>query len=425
MRIVAFALVAFAAASDIAAQSLFEGTWQSPSSPGWTFSLTEIVRGMGTALRARVSGCPASPPGRVSELRTNNDVVTFKCTSADGSTTIAFTGRRRGETIAFTSTVEKQSGEIAPGVITAAPSLFPGTFTVTRTGDAQVVANPKGPRLLEFAAAVNRPDLDLKGEAVIAIADNINELRGVLIVVAWGMGFGVYDDDQWQQLAADLQFGVVRMAVRHISQPNASSIGPGRIPDTADQVLVMLLRELGEQSQHPELATAPFVLWGHSAGGGLISRLAARLPQRTVGVVRYHNNGAATGNLQILRQLPTLILVGGNDPGNRGAAETDWLAARAGGAPWTFGVEPEATHENAADLERAHPLFRAWLTSVVQQRIVGKGQPLRPVENSGWLANIQTGEVAQASGYRGDRNAAIWLPDETTVGEWKTVIAPK
>ena len=181
MRVVAFDLIAFAATSNIAAQSLFEGTWQSPTSPGWTFSVTEIVRGMGTALRARVSGCPASPPVGVSELRTNNDVITFKCRSADGTTTIAFTGRRRGETISFTSTVEQQSAKIAPGATGTASSLFPGTLTVIRTGDAQVVANPNGPKLLEFAAAVNRPDLDLKGEAVIAIADSLKELRGVLV----------------------------------------------------------------------------------------------------------------------------------------------------------------------------------------------------------------------------------------------------
>jgi pimeloyl-ACP methyl ester carboxylesterase len=424
MRIIAFALAVFAVTSSgVAAQSSFEGTWQSPSPPGWTFTLTDIVRGMGTALRARVSGCPTPPSVAVFELRVSNDVITFKCRRADG-TVMAFTGRPTGDTIAFISAAEEQSGSVAAAVSTAPSLPFPGTLTVTRTGDAQVIA-ASDLKLSEFAAAVNRPDLDLKGEAVIAIADNLKELRGVLIVVGWGMGFTVYDDEQWQHLAADLQFGVVRIAIRHIRQPNASSIGPGRIPESADDVLVMLLRELSEQSKHPELASAPFVLWGHSAAGGLISRLAARLPQRTVGVVRYHNNGAAVGNLQILRQIPTLILVGGRDPGNRGAAEIDWTAARSAGAPWTFGVEPQATHENGADLREAHPLFQSWLTAVVQQRIATKGQPLRSLDDSTWLGNTRTGDVAQANTFSGDRKAASWLPDETTAVRWKEVVIPK
>jgi pimeloyl-ACP methyl ester carboxylesterase len=423
MRIIAVALVVFAASSEVAAQSLYEGTWQSSSPPGWTFTLGTIVRGMGTALRARVSGCPTLPSVAVSELRVSDDVITFKCRRADG-TAIAFTGRPTGDTIAFTAAVEEQSGDVA-GAVRTAPSLpFAGTVTVTRAGDAQVVP-ASGLKLSEFAAAVNRPDLDLKGEAVISIEGNLKELRGVLIVVGWGMGFTVYDDEQWQQLAADLQFAVVRIAIRHISQPNASSIGPGRIPETADEVMVMLLRELGEQSKHPELTTSPFVLWGHSAGGGLVSRLAARLPQRTIGVVRYHNNGAAVGDLQILRQIPTLILVGGRDPGNRGAAETDWSAARKTGAPWTFGVEPEATHENAADLRQAHLLFRAWLTSVVQQRIAAGGKLVQSPGAAGWLGNIRSGEVAQASAYREDRSAASWLPDEATAARWRELITSK
>ena len=111
---------------------------------------------------------------------------------------------------------------------------------------------------MEFAAAVNLVKQDLKGEGMLFLPQGVSRVRAVLVVIGYGLGFSVYDDPEWRRLAEALEVGVLRAHVRYISEPNASLIGPGRIPrQGAADSLLLLLRRLAEESGHQELTTAP------------------------------------------------------------------------------------------------------------------------------------------------------------------------
>ncbi len=236
----------------------------------------------------------------------------------------------------------------------------------------------------------------------------------------------MYLDQRVRRFAADSRLAVMRVSVRHIAEPNANLIGPGRIPPVAGaRILTNLLQRYAAETGRGELASAPLLLRGHSAGGGLVAGIATNLRERVIGLVRYHSGGAG-GDLKVLTQLPALILVGGKDPGNGGDAERMALEGRAVGAPWTFGTEPQATHQDPKDLEAASHLLVSWMSAVMQRRIGAGGQALQAVTDAGtWFGDLSTGQIALAASFIGDKAKAFWLPDETTAREWRKVVRPE
>jgi hypothetical protein len=155
----------------------------------------------------------------------------------------------------------------------------------------------------------------------------------------------------------------------------------------------------------------------------MVSSYAGRHPERTLAFVRYHS-GPAGGDLGIVSKIPSLLLAGGRDTtAPVPVVEALWRNGRALGAPWTFAVQPEATHGDAKDVERANPLMIPWITAVVRQRLSPDGARLRPVtDGSAWMGNNRTGEVAPYGTFGGSRADASWLPDESSARAWRVVV---
>ena len=195
--------------------------------------------------------------------------------------------------------------------------------------------------------------------------------------------------------------------------------------------LTMLLERLAAESGHPELAGAPMLLWGHSRTGHFAASLAALQPQRTVAIVSYHAGavGLAGHALDVLKKIPTLILMAKADvpnafkPGFRmPPAETLWRNGRAVGAPWTFGIEPDAVHQNPDDLKKANAVVIPWIAAVLRLRLPPSGGSLRGVtDGAAWLGNIQTSDIAPSASYSGAEREATWLPDEQSAQGWRVV----
>ena len=185
---------------------------------------------------------------------------------------------------------------------------------------------------MELVAGVNLIQRDIKGVGALFLPEGVEHFRGVIVVIGWGRGFEAYADPALGRLAKTLDFGLMRTSIYHVMEPHASSIGPGRIPAAdAAEALVLLMRRFAEESGRQELASAPFLSWGHSAAGGLISGLAATLPQRTIGFVRYHSGPQASGDLKVLSQIRALLMIGALDPGNSVEAAT---LSRSGTSSW-------------------------------------------------------------------------------------------
>jgi pimeloyl-ACP methyl ester carboxylesterase len=425
----------FAAAAS--AQSGVTGTWrtQGVGAGTWTVDL----RADGSRLTGRVIAC-TSLPVEIADGRIQGNTITFRCQSGDGDRVISFTGTMNGDTIALAWKQEVRAGGAAHATDTAldpqdlnAREMFgtstPPAFSVTRIPD----------RGLEFAAALNLPNRGIKAEGTLFIPRDVSRVRAVVVLfsagLSWdGLGGSFYRDAQLRSLAQQLGCALLLPRITNIVQTDR---GLGSIDTLRNagaggaDALVALLQRLGEESGHRELADAPVLLWGNSRTGHFVATFAALHPQRTIAFVQYHTGGPGL-EMNGLREIPALLLEAKGDIAtNKSQAqwpadffsETGWKRGRAAGAPWTFGIEPNASHINEKDLPVANALVIPWIAAVLQQRLSPGGKALRVVSGaSGWLGDLNTHEIAPLDTFVGAARAATWLPDEASARGWRIVV---
>jgi hypothetical protein len=165
------------------------------------------------------------------------------------------------------------------------------------------------------------------------------------------------------------------------------------------------------------------LLWGGSAGASFGTTFAELYPERTVTFIRYHAHlRGLSPNMRVLKDIPALLIAGAKDEtAGTEDAETLWKNGRSAGAPWTFAIEPGATHRDKQILVSSQELIIPWIAAVLRQRLQPGSMRLRPVtEDSGWLGNNHSAEVAPYATF--PKGQASWLPDEVTARGWRTVL---
>ena len=424
------------------AQTGITGTWRAEGvgARRWTVS----VRADGTQLTGKVSAC-TSLPVEIYEGRINGNTLTFKCKSPDGDRVVTLTGTVNGDEIVFRWGKQiREGGAMRPADIDLdlqdanAYEMFgastPLQFTAKRVRNAGT----------EFATALNLPDKGVKVEGTLFLPPSVGSVRAVIVLLnsgtSWdGMGGAFYLDPELRKLADALGCALLlpRITSTNLTE-SASAPAFGYIDGLRNAALgggegrLMLLERLASESGHREVAMAPLLLWGHSRTGHFAATFAALHAQRTVAIVGYHSGagGMAGHDLNVLSKIPTLILMAKADIPNADRpefrwppAETIWRRGRAVEAPWTFGIEPDAVHQNPNDLKKANVLVIPWITAVLRQRLSPSGGDLRAVtDGPAWFANIQTGDIAPSAVYSGTKRDANWLPDEQSARGWRVAV---
>jgi hypothetical protein len=88
-----------------------------------------------------------------------------------------------------------------------------------------------------------------------------------------------------------------------------------------------------------------------------------------------------------------------------------------------FAIDPAATHSSEERFVFNHVLMIPWIEAVLRQRLEPGSTRLRAVtDDSGWLGNNQSGEIAPHARFRGAKEVASWLPDEIAARGWQTVL---
>lgn len=193
----------------------------------------------------------------------------------------------------------------------------------------------------------------------------------------------------------------------------------------SDDGIFAALGNAATLSGRPELASAPVLMVGLSAGSPEASGLASRHPERAIGLlVRVPSSvtalapGAALG-------VPTLIMQAELDQMDRNAAVRSTFAAnRSQGALWALAVELGVGHEDVSGLGNGS--MAGWLGSVLDLRVPATpGTPLvARGESSGWLGNQTTLDIATWADFPGDRSQASWLLSAGDAGAWKRLGSP-
>lgn len=274
----------------------------------------------------------------------------------------------------------------------------------------------------------------------IWLPPGVATLRGV-IVHQHGCGegscksglTGAYDL-HWQALAK--KHGCALLAPAY-EQPAAADCQKWCDPrqgsgDAFQQGLV----ELGAKSGHPELATVPWALWGHSGGGFWAGAMVLLHPDRVAaawlrsGVPPLQPTPAtgAAGAFALSEaalQVPILCNLGTQEgvtvkgprfAGVWPANEAFFTAVRSRGGLVGVAIDPLTSHECGNQRYLAIP----WLDACLGLRLPrNPGAPLNPMPaGAAWLAPLAGTDAVPAAAFTGDPHRAVWLPGAAIAQAW-------
>ncbi len=274
----------------------------------------------------------------------------------------------------------------------------------------------------------------------IWIPKEVSKLRG-LIVHQHGCGEGSCKsgltgafDLHWQALAAKHQCALLAPAYEQPEKADCQLwCDPRNGSDTAFQKCLV---DLGAQSGHPELATVPWALWGHSGGGHWAGGMVLLHPDRVAAAwlrsgvplleskpdrstIKAHTLSDAALKVPVMCNLGTKE--GVTDKASRFAAvwpaiETFFNAMRQKGGLVSIAVDPLTAHECGNQRYLAIP----WLDACLSARLPKTpGEPLQPMPNEqAWLALPLSTEAVPAAKFVGDPLTAAWLPNEAMAQAW-------
>src|SRR6185295_1595198 len=107
------------------------------------------------------------------------------------------------------------------------------------------------------------------------------KLRGTLVLVPGSNGDGraQAQDTVWQAFAARQRLAIVGCRFTDKQHDQSFIEDYVNVSHGSGQALLDALSKLASRSQHPELATAPLVFWGMSAGGQFNYEFATWKPE--------------------------------------------------------------------------------------------------------------------------------------------------
>jgi poly(3-hydroxybutyrate) depolymerase len=169
---------------------------------------------------------------------------------------------------------------------------------------------------------------------------NTPTLDAVLVLVPGSNGDGraMAEDTVWQKFAQDHRLAIV--ACRFTDKPHDQSFIEEYVDVSrgSGQALVDIVSRFAERTRHPELASAPFLFWGMSAGGEYNYEFAAWKPERVVAFVVNKGNIYYHALVpRAAREVPAILFVGGKDLAFRTTTIAGLFAVnRRGGALWAL-----------------------------------------------------------------------------------------
>jgi len=189
------------------------------------------------------------------------------------------------------------------------------------------------------------------------------------------------------------------------------------------------LKQCGKAKGHPELAHAPLIGVGHSAGG-LVTRVLDREWKRAVAYAIDCSWVVKTESVSPeFARVPAMFTMGELPDAFKmlPAIPNAYEPARKQGLPWGLGLQPGCKH----DWGNAGTMMVPFIKGVAAHRIPSDWDPrsgpatlLDMKQEDGWLGDRGTmgshmATVASWAEYSGDKSAAAWFPDRATAYVWR------
>lgn len=293
---------------------------------------------------------------------------------------------------------------------------------------------------VRYEASDKPGELIFPVQYTVWIPGGVEKLRGV-VVHQHGCGEGSCKSGQtgafdlhWQALAK--KHGCALLSPSYEQPQDAECqmwCDPRNGSATAFQ---QALADLGGQSGHPELATVPWALWGHSGGGHWSGGMTLLYPERVAAVwLRsgvpllepnenrpqikvYELNDAALGVPMMCNPgtQEGVTVKEGRFAGVWPANEVFFKAVREKGGLIGVAVDPLSAHECGNQRYLAIP----WLDACLAARLPGiPGEPLNPMPTKGaWLAPLLGKIALPEAEFDQETKSAVWLPNESIAKAW-------
>lgn len=258
----------------------------------------------------------------------------------------------------------------------------------------------------------------------VFIPKNSSPLKGILIF-QHGCGmeqFGITRpyDLQYQAFAKKWDLAILETALH-------GDCSIWKDPESGSaSALAQVLKLVGNQTNHNELETIPWLLWGHSAGGYWSLAMLRDYPDRILGIVSY----SAAFNpkweySEVSAKVPLFLRHAG---ANDGTPEVGcWATAlntfsklRAMDAPVSIAYNQGQNHNFSYIRYMSIPFFE----SVLKQRLIDDNNSIMHDINHNytWLGDTLTLEIYKETDYHDDKKAMCLFPDEASARNWQEFV---
>jgi len=331
--------------------------------------------------------------------------------------------------------------------------LFTAFFTAVSSLSAQeppydVFPDAEPPYYrVRYEASENPGELSFAVKYTIWIPEGAESLRGV-IVHQHGCGEGSCKsgltgawDLHWQALAKKHDCALMAPSYEQPQDADCQMWCDPR--NGSGAAFQKSLVDLGKMSGHPELATVPWALWGHSGGGHWAGGMALIHPERVAaawlrsGVPLVEPNPDRPGikpysivDDHAALSVPLMCNPGtkegvtvkdGRFAGVWPANETFLTAMRSRGALIGVAIDPLTAHECGNQRYLAIP----WLDACLSARLPDAADADLKEMPSGdaWLADeFLAKKAVAAADFSGEKSTSIWLPNEAVAKAWMSYV---
>jgi poly(3-hydroxybutyrate) depolymerase len=303
--------------------------------------------------------------------------------------------------------------------------LLPLLFVIA-PWSARAIAQAGGTTLEQVVPPGENYD---KAEFRLWMPGDSGMVQGVVVLMPGSNGDGrpQIADTVWRAFAVHNRLALI--GCRFTDKPHDQ----GFIEEYVDvargsgQALLDALLAFAASARHPELADAPLLLWGMSAGGEFNYEFTNWKPERVVAFVVNKGGIYYTALVsRAARSVPGILFTGEKDLESRISTITGLFAInRRGEALWALAEEPGAGHI----VGRSRDLALIFFSDVLALRLSGtnagaNGQrSLRALsEKDGFLGDIKLKTFRPTAGLAAPNSPTAWLPTERVARAWQALV---
>jgi poly(3-hydroxybutyrate) depolymerase len=290
---------------------------------------------------------------------------------------------------------------------------------------AGVILAPAAPTRAATFDEVAKPGANYdKAEFRLWLPDGAGPVRALVVLVPGSNGEGrnMVDDPLWQAFAVKHRLGLVGCHLTDKPHDQSFIEEYVDVAKGSGQALLDSIAALGAKAGHPEIATAPVMLWGMSAGGEFDYEFAVWKPDRVIAFIVNKGNIYYTALAPAAtRRIPALLFTGEKDLDFRiNTVNGIFAVNRRGGSLWALTEEPGIGHEVGRSKDLGAMLFEDVLDARLPETPGGALRPLS--EKDGFIADPATKTYAPMGDSRPPNHTTCWLPTERLAKAWQAVV---